>query len=267
MKLYVKATSSYRSDLVDIVIKKELKQNYKVDTRRKDDFIHAGLLGALRLREKIEISEDDELYLTSGVGNFNIMQTVYEEMITKRELMKLFDFINMLGNTTSFYVASELGIKAKSLFQISDNFTYFHSLINIFSSLQASKNEAVLGAIDIISEDENTMKRLLGVEQNVSCVSSVCYQKLSLNSTGALAEIEFDTLFFSLSEVQKIIKNESMRVICSLRCKDLEKEKPSVFFETFGASVVEDVIWRKEDTLFVECYDDKYKILKVRGLK
>jgi len=267
MKLYVKAISSYRSDLEDIVVKKELKQTYKVDTRRKDDFIHVGLLGALRLRDNIAIGEDDELYLTSGVGNFNIMCSVYENMITNKELMKLFDFINMLGNTTSFYVAQTLGIKAKSLFQISDNFTYFHSLINIYASLMSSKNEAVLGAIDIVSEDEVMIKRVLGVEQDVSLVSSVSYQKLSIDSTDALSEIEFDTHFYTLEEVKKIIKEESLRVVCSLRCKALEREKPEVFFETFGASAVAKATQTKEDTLFIECYEDRYKILKVRSVK
>jgi len=267
MKLYVKATSSYRSDLEDIVIKKELKTNYKVDTRRKDDFIHAGLLGALRLRDKIEIGQDDELYLTSGVGNFNIVSSVYEAMIRNKELMRLFDFINILGNTTSFYVASELGIKAKSLFQISDHFTYFHSLINIYASLISSQNEAVLGAIDIKSEDESVIKRLLGIEIDVSAVSSVSYQKLSCSKTDALAEIEFDTLFYSLEEIQVLIEKKSMRVICSLRCIELKIDKALVFFETFGASIVEDAINTKEDTLFIEFYQNRYKILKIRGLK
>ena len=267
MKLYVKGISSYRSDIEDIVIKKELKSHYIVDTRRKDDFIHAGLLGALRLRDKVAINKDDELYLTSGVGNFNIVQTVYESMIKKRELMKLFDFINILGNTTSFYVASELGIKAKSFFQISDNFTYFHSLINIYASLKCSCNEAVLGAIDIVSEDDSIIKRMLDLENSVSLVSSICYQKLTLEKENALYEIEFDTEFYNLEEIKNIIAKEKLKVVCSLRCKELECEKPLHFFETFGASVVNEAIESKEDALFIECYDEKYKILKIRGLK
>lgn len=265
MKLYVKATSSYRSDLEDIVIKKELKQKYKVDTRRKDDFIHAGLLGALRLSDKVEIQRDDELYLTSGIGNLNIVKVAREYMYAREEVMKLFDFINILGNTTSFYVASELGIKAKALFQISDNFTYFHSLINIYASLKASGNEAVLGAMDIVSEDDSVIKRVLGVDKSVSVISSVSYQ--TLESTNALAEIELNTQFYSLEEVQSIINREKMRVVCSLRCEELECEKPVEFFETYGASVVADAIEKKENRLFVECYDKRYKILKIRGLK
>ena len=267
MKLYVKARSSYRSDSDVCVIKKELKQKYKVDTRRKDDFIHAGLLGALRLRDEVSINTDDELYLTSGVGNFNIISSVYEAMIKNRELMKIFDFINILGNTTSFYVANELGIKAKALFSISDNFTYFHSLINIYASLKCSSNEAILGAIDIVSEDASIIKRMLDLENSVSLVSSVCYQKLTLEKENALCEIGFDTEFYNLAKIKDIIKKENLKVVCSMRCKELECDKPLHFFETFGASVVNDAIASKEDILFIECYDGKYKILKIRGLK
>ncbi len=265
MKLYVKARSSYRSDLEEISIKKELKQKYKLDTRRKDDFIHAGILGALRLQEQSEVHSCDELYLTSGVGNCNIVQTAKESVYDNKEIMKLFDFINILGNTTSFYVAKALGITAKSLFQISDNFTYFHSLINIYASLQHSKNEAVFGAIDVVSEDISIIKRVLGVEASVSVVSSVCYQKLSLQNKDAQAELEFDTIFYSLDEVLAIIKEEDIQVICSQRCRALEGVKPLVFFETYGASVVNELIEKQENALFIECYNEKYKILKIRA--
>ena len=36
-------------------IKKELKQRYKLDTRRQDDFIHLAVFGAQRLKEKTTI--------------------------------------------------------------------------------------------------------------------------------------------------------------------------------------------------------------------
>jgi len=266
MKLYVKAVSSYRSDLEDIVIKKELKQKYKVDTRRKDDFIHAGILGALRLRDKIEIKEDDELYLTSGVGNFNIVSVVYKDMVVKKELMRLFDFINILGNTTSFYVASALGIKAKSLFQISDNFTYFHSLISIYASLKSSKNEAILGAIDIVSEDENVIKRVLGLEEDVSLVSSVCYQKLSLSQTNALLSLEFNTNFYTKEEMYEIIKDTKLKVKASKRCTLVESELENSFCETNIAYEVNKALVLKEGILYIDCFNEKYKILKIEVL-
>ena len=266
MKLYVKGFSSYRSDKEEIDIKKELKQHYKVDTRRKDDFIHAGLFGALRLKESVSVSTSDELYITSGVGNLNIVRKVFTSIVQNKEVMKLFDFINILGNTTNFYVASELGIKGKSLFQVANNFTYFNTLVSIYASLSMSKNEAVLGAIDLVSDNPEIIKRLLDRDENSEVVSSVNYQKLSLNAKDALCEVAFDTKFYSLNEINAILKDETSKIVVSARCSALAYETPSLYFETHASYVLSEAIQTKEDTLYVECYNEKYKILKIKSL-
>jgi len=266
MKLYVKATSSYRSDLEEISIKESLKKQYKVDVRRKDDFIHAGLLGALRLRDKCEIQRDDALYLTSGFGNINILAKMNEYILEQGEYIKLFDFINMLGNTTSFYVASELGIKAKSIFQISDNFTYFHTLITIYASLQREKKEVVLGSLDIASLDNEIIKRVAGIEENQEVLSSVNYQKLSLDAENALASIEFDTNFYTLEQVEEVLLENRKRVYCSVRCEAFGCEKESFYFETEASYIINRAIERGESLLYIDFYDNRYKILRVESM-
>jgi len=266
MKIYVKATSSYRSDKEETVIKQELKQTYKVDVRRKDDFILAGLLGALRLRDKIDIQRNNELYLTSGFGNINILAKMNNYILEEGDYIKLFDFINMLGNTTSFYVASELGIKAKSIFQISDNFTYFNTLISIYASLQKSKNEAILGSLDIVSLDNEVLKRVASIEKDVEIVSSVSYQKLSLNPDDALCSISYDTKFYSLEEIQKMVEKSSIKVYCSFRCNELKCSKEDVYFETAASDAVNSAVKNKENIFYIESYDGKYKILQVENI-
>lgn len=266
MKLYVKAHSSYRSDKEAIDIKKELKQKFNIDTRRKDGFIHMGLLGALRLQKQVSIEKENELYLTSGLGNINILEKTHSYVTQNKGYLKLFDFINMLGNTTSFYVATELGIKGKSIFQIADNFTYFNTLVSIYASLSASKNEAILGSIDLVSDNEEIMKHLLDLPQNSNVVSSVNYQKLSLNAKDALCEVVFDVKLYSLDEVNAILENESFKIVLSKRCGDLKYEKPSAYFETYASYVLNEATKERKDTLYVECYNDKYKILRIKNL-
>ena len=114
MKLYIKNYSSYTSDEENIEIKKVLKQKYKLDTRRQDSFIHLAVYGGQLLKEKTDISVDDELYLTSGVGNIDIIQKTNTYIYEENQPLKLFDFINLLGNTTSYHVASSLGVKGKT---------------------------------------------------------------------------------------------------------------------------------------------------------
>ena len=267
MKLYVKATSSYRSDLEDISVKESLKKQYKVDVRRKDDFIHAGLLGALRLRDKCNIQRDDALYLTSGFGNINILAKMNEYILENGEYIKLFDFINMLGNTTSFYVASELGIKAKSIFQISDNFTYFNTLISIYASLKKEGKEVVLGSLDITSLDNEIIKRVAGIEESSEVVSSVNYQKLSLDPEDALCSIEFDTNFYTLEQVEEVLLSNKRKVYCSFRCESFLCEKETLYSETEASYIINRAIERKKSLLYIDSYENRYKILRVESME
>jgi len=242
MKLYIKEYSSFiTNDNIDI--KKELKQKYKLDTRRQDKFIHLAVYGGQLLKQKCEIKEDDELYVTSGVGNTEIVQKTNTYMYKENQPLKLFDFINLLGNTTSYYVAKSLGMKGKNIFQISDNFTYVNTLISAYASLLNSKKDAIICSIDLVSEPNEIIKRVMGIEQSCEVLSSVNYQKLSLNPDGAIAEIEF-----SIDE--------------KATCK--AQNKP---FETYASYMVNCALRDKKELLHVEVFEKKERIIKVKSLK
>ena len=242
MKLYLKAYSSFLDD-GSVDIKKELKQKYKVDTRRQDKFIHLALFGGQLLKEQIEIKEDDELYVTSGVGNADIVQKTNTYMYKENQPLKLFDFINLLGNTTSYYVAKSLGMKGKNIFQISDNFTYFNTLISAYASIMNSKKDVIICAIDLLTDPDEVIKRVMGVDEKVELKSCVNYQKLSLNPDGAIAEIEF-----GLDE-DTINKDET---------------KP---FETYASYVVNSALKDKKDLLHVEIFENRKRTIKIKSLR
>jgi len=191
MKLYLKAYSSFIDD-GSVEIKKELKRTYKLETRRQDKFIHLAVYGAQLLKQKIEINSDDELYITSGVGDVDIVQKTNTYMYKENQPLKLFDFINLLGNTTSYYVAKSLGIKGKSIFQISDNHTFKNTLISAYSSAMSSKKDVIIGSVDLASEPAEVIKRVLGVKKSLKVLTSVNFQKFSLDSKDAIAEVEFE---------------------------------------------------------------------------
>ncbi len=242
MKLYVKEYSSY-IDNGKLDIKKELKQKYQLDTRRQDKFIHLAVYGGQLLKQKCEIKEDDELYVTSGVGNADIVQKTNTYMYKENQPLKLFDFINLLGNTTSYYVAKSLGMKGKNIFQISDNFTYVNTLVSAYASLLNSKKDAIICAIDLVSEPSQIIKRVMGVEQSCEVLSSVNYQKLSLSPDGAIAEIEF-----SMDE--------------ETTCK--AQNKP---FETYASYMVNCALRDKKELLHVEVFGKRMRTIKVKSLK
>jgi len=266
MKLYIKSVSSYRSDQEDIDVKKELKKRYKLDTRRQDGFIHLGVFGAQRLKENTQIDQHDELYITTGIGNIDVLQRTHLYVCREKNSIKPYDFINMLGNTTSYYIAASLGVCGKTIFQISDNFTFIHSLISIYASLNNSKKDAILGSIDLVNEPDEVIKRVLGIEESMEVLSSVNYQKLSLERDDALASIEFDAKVYSFEEIQVILNNCHGKILSSVRCEKLGYEKPDKFFETMASYAINAYVEKKQDLIYVDCFEEKYKILKLKSL-
>ncbi|MEN8302467.1 MAG: hypothetical protein ABFQ64_00180 [Campylobacterota bacterium] len=263
MKLYIKACSSYKGDIKEFNVKKELKQKYKLDTRRQDTFIHLAVYGAQKLKENTDISRDDELYVTSGVGNIDVLQKTNNYVHRLNEFIKPFDFINMLGNTTSYYVASSLGVKGKNTFQISDNFTYINTLISIFASLNVSNKDAILGSIDLATQPDEVIKRVLGLDEATEVTSSVNYQKFSLSEDDSIASVEFDTKIYSLSEIKELIEKSSSKVFSSMRCEELETQKEGGYFETMASFAVNRGIETKEDLIYIDCYEGAYKVLNL----
>ncbi len=266
MKLYVKAVSSYKGDLEDFDVKKELKSKYKVDTRRQDTFIHLAVYGAQLLKERVEISVDDELYITSGVGNIDILQKTDLYVFEEKDFIKPFDFINMLGNTTSYYVASSLGVKSKNTFQISDNFTFINSLISVFASLSISQKDAILGSVDLSTQPQEIIQRVLGISKEINISSSANYQKLSLSPTDAIALVEFESKSYTLHEVKELLEATDTNVVTSLRCKELDLNAESDFFETSASFFVNKSIQNRENLTYIECFEDTYRVLKVKVL-
>ena len=266
MKLYVKAWSGYRGSLKEFDVKKELKSKYKLDTRRQDTFIHLAVYGAQLLKDKTLINSNDELYITSGVGNIDVLQKTNNYVQEEKDFIKPFDFINMLGNTTSYYVAHSLSLKDKNTFQVSDNFTYINTLISVFASLKVSKKEAILGSVDLCTEPEEVIKRVLGVDENTNVTSSVTYQKLSLSPLNAVAEVEFDAKVYSLDEIKALVKESNLNIVSSMRCEDLELYKDSEFFETMPSYYLNQAIQTKRDLLYIDCFENSYKVIKVVNL-
>lgn len=267
MKLYIQNYSSYRSDQEDINIKQVLKQKYKLDTRRQDDFIHLALYGAQLLKDKTVIHKEDELYITSGHGDVDVVQRTNTYVNKENQTVKLFDFINLLGNTASYYVAKSLNISGKNIFQISNHFTYINSLISLYASIKNSQKDVILCAIDLASTPAEVTKRVFGVEEDIEIVSSVNYQKFSLHATDAIAEVEFDLKTYTLDEINSILMSENRIVSVSERCEALMKPKKIKFFETIASYALNNAMRKNEDLIYIDCFEEKYKILKLKSLR
>ena len=267
MKLYVKAISSFSGDIDAKALKGELKTKYSLDTRRQDSFIHLAVYGAQLLKDKTEISPLDELFITSGVGNIDVLQRTNKYVCEEKDFIKPFDFINMLGNTTSYYVSVSLGLRDKNIFEISNRFTYINTLISVFTSLNSSKKDAILGAIDLATNPKEVIKRVLGVDEEVDVTSSVNYQKLSLKSKDAIGEIEFDMKFYTYDEILSVVEDAQCEVITSMRCTKLKNNNTGAYFETIPSSFVNQALQNKTDIIYIDCFEERYKFVKVSAFR
>ena len=255
MKLYIKEISNYQSDTENIDIKKELKSRYKLDTRRQNKFIHLALIGAERLKEKVNVSLDTELYITSNIGNIDVLQKAHSDVYLKGEFVKPYDFINMLGNTTNYYVSASFGIKDKNIFQISDSFSYIHSLISIYGSIYNKSKNVIFGSVNLVSNPDIIIKRILGVSEDDILSSSSSYQLLSSSDENAIAELNFDTKIYSKEEIDVFITNSSKNII-------------KFDFSTqmnFNSLLYENIINNKS-VFFIDSYNKRYKILELNLL-
>ena len=263
MKLYVKGYSSYKGDMANFDVKQELKKKYQLDTRRQDTFIHYAVYGAQLLKEHIKVDPSDELYITSGVGNIDILQKTKQYVEKEGQFIKPFDFINILGNTTSYYVATSLGLKGKNSFQISDNFTFINTLMSIYASLCISGKDAILGSIDFVSTPDEVLKRVLELEKDSQVTSGVNYQKFSLTKENAIAAIELDPKTYSFDEIKSFIEKSEMNVMVSPRAQNFEQTGNVEYFETIGSWFVNKALENQEELIYIDCYDKYYKMIKV----
>jgi len=255
MKLYIKEISNYQSDTENIDIKKELKSRYKLDTRRQNKFIHLALIGAERLKEKVNVSLDTELYITSNIGNIDVLQKAHSDVYLKGEFVKPYDFINMLGNTTNYYVSASFGIKDKNIFQISDSFSYIHSLISIYGSIYNKSKNVILGSVNLVSNPDIIIKRILGVLKDDILINSSSYQLLSFSNEDSIAELKFDTKIYSKQEIDIIIDNSDKQVV------QLDFSTQMNFNSLIYKNITENI-----SVLFIDSYNETYKILELNLL-
>jgi len=253
MKLFVQAYS-YQDNLPSQKeLKTLLKKEYKIDTRRKDRFIYLALLGALKLQENTAIDTKSELYITSSLGNIDVVDSVYNTMILNKEIMALFDFINLLGNTTNFYVAKVLGLRGKSLYTISQKNNILNLLTTIKASLAQSGNEAVFGTIDALPKQLELAKRLSGVAKEETLQEEISFFQLSSTSNKhTLATLEFEQKNYTKEEVlayeNLLISNENSGGFGSLIPKEITK-----------------CIKEKKNTTIAFSNEGYYKIITIKG--
>lgn len=114
----IRSFGSYCSPASEDVadLKAELRRVVGKNIRRIDRFTQLALIGAHRCAGNIDLPERTNVYLGSGLGPYSTAARALTTIFKAQEPLMPLDFINLVGNFSSFNVAKTLGIEGANLF-------------------------------------------------------------------------------------------------------------------------------------------------------
>lgn len=129
--MYIFSCGSFHNDIYDeelLNLKEEVKLSCGAHIRRIDRFIQLALIGSHRCIKGLALPANTGLYVASSQGaKGNISRSLEQIYKEKQPLMPL-NFINMVGNAASFYIAKILNIQGVNLFLTRNTFTFEEAL-------------------------------------------------------------------------------------------------------------------------------------------
>jgi hypothetical protein len=150
--MYIYSSGSFYNSVESdelLNLKEEVKVSCGAHIRRIDRFIQLSLIGAHRCAKGITLAENTGLYVASSQGaKGNISKALVQIYKDKQPLMPL-NFINMVGNAASFYIAKTLNIQGVNLFLTRNHFTFEAALeIAMLDISTGTSDAALVGSVD-----------------------------------------------------------------------------------------------------------------------
>ncbi len=150
--MYIYSCASFHNDVNDeelLNLKDEVKISCGAHIRRIDRFIQLALIGSHRCIKGFSLADNTGLYVASSQGaKGNISRSLEQIYKEKQPLMPL-NFINMVGNAASFYIAKILNIKGVNLFLTRNEFTFEEALELALLDINTGVSDiALVGTID-----------------------------------------------------------------------------------------------------------------------
>ena len=167
--------------------------------RRIDRFIQLALLGAGRCCEQLALDGDMPIYIGSGTGPVS-NNILVQEQLQRGHLPKPFNFVNTLGSSTGYYVASALGLSAftQNQFVSRRHYTLQALLVLAATDMQLGLyKQALVGVVEECSLPLSEHRQRQGIEDTRSLAEGSHWFLLSCaddNSQGLqLAVSRFNT--------------------------------------------------------------------------
>lgn len=183
-------------------LKSEVKASCGRHIRRVDRFIQLALIGAHRCSSGRELPKNTGLYLASGDGpKANLNQSLEELYRHQQPLMPL-NFINMVSNAATFYVAQTLAIESVSLFNSHQYFAFQQVLQLAEMDLTNKITEfAMVGSVDECCEPLAVQREVLSAAADEQIAEGSYWFLLSENDANAIAKIQVNKQYADKSKV------------------------------------------------------------------
>lgn len=179
--------------------------------RRIDRFIQLALIGSHRCTDEQTLKHDTGLYLGSGEGPKSNIHKSLELVYKHKEPLMPLNFINMVSNASSFYIAQALDISGANIFASDQHFAFNRALKLAQLDMQSSIcNMALVGCVDECSEPLDIQKRLLNAKADDKIAEGSYWLLLSDEKQQASAKITHNQHHASLADAITSLKSSAL---------------------------------------------------------
>jgi hypothetical protein len=160
------ATGSYGSEVAGEppALKSLARETTGVPVRRVGRFVHLALVGAGRCLHGLTPSADTATYFTSGRGDLETTLDVLAQMCVHGRPPSPFAFINTVGNSACFHVATSFGLQGRSQF-VTSRYAPLEAALRlaVLDMAHAGVKTALVGSADICTAPLTAHRARIGV--------------------------------------------------------------------------------------------------------
>jgi len=196
--MFIYAYGAFHNTVTDqlLPLKAQVKESSGQHIRRIDRFTQLAIIGASRCVAEQTANPHCNLYLSSAdTAKTNTVKALQQVFIQQQAIMPL-QFVNMVSNAASFYIAQLLQLQGAGLFINSQYAALEKSLCLAALDLSdKSCQQALVGIVDECAEPIALQRKLLGIGEHDAVGESSFWLLTGLNVDNAIAAIEANRVF------------------------------------------------------------------------
>lgn len=202
--MYIYAYGAFQQDIDDHLpaLKDQVKQSSGQHVRRIDRFTQLAIIGSSQCVVGHKLKPLCNLYLSSSdTGKTNTVKALQQVFVDKQPIMPL-QFVNMVSNAASFYIAQLLHLQGAGLF-ISSQYAALEKALALAALDLAdhSCQHALLGIVDECAEPIALQRKMLNAGEDQPVGESSFWLLAGLDADNAIARIEDNHLLTCWDEV------------------------------------------------------------------